>query len=89
MSKKTKTITVEFEGVDFWSRPVYKDVNTIVRYGSVNTLFPDTKIAPNGTKEEINAFFRENIEDLVYFGSSFDCEPNGGMPSHYKLNIID
>ena len=85
--KETKIINIEFEGVDWWSRPVYKDVNTTIRYGSVNVLFPDKTIAPNGTVEEINAYFKENIGELCYFGAEFDCEPNGGMPEHYKLVI--
>lgn len=81
-------IEIKFEGVDYWSRPVYKAIKTKNRYGSTNILFPDRRIAPNDTTEEINAYFKENISELCYFGDSFDCEPMGTTPSG-KLKIID
>ncbi len=84
---KEKTIIIKFVGIDSWNRPVYKDVNTTIYYGSVHTLFPNKNIAPNNTPAEINEYFKKNIEELEYFGVQFDCEPNGGMPAHYKLVI--
>lgn len=89
MAKETKEIYIKFEGVNFWSNPIYKDINTTIRYGSTCTLLPSDKVAPNGTTEEINNYFKENIEELEVFGSSFDAEPLGGMPEHYKLIIQD
>jgi len=85
--KPTKEIFISFEGVNFWGNPIFKDINTTIRYGSTSRLLPSKNVAPNGTVEEINKYFKENIGELEYFGASFDCEPNGGMPPHYKLII--
>jgi len=38
---------------------------------------------------EISKYFKENIEELEYFGSYFGCEPCGGINSDIKLIIID
>lgn len=91
MDKETKEIQIKFEGVDFWSRPVYKDINTTIRYGSTDTLFPNERIAPNKSVKEINNYFKNNIEELVVFGSTFDEDDPLGYfpPKHYKLIIQD
>lgn len=89
MSRETKVIKIQFVGIDWWSRPVYKDIDSSAHYGSVNVLFPNKAIAPNSTPEEINRFFVKNPGQLEYFGHEFDCEPMGGLPSHYKLEIVE
>lgn len=82
--KPLKHINVKFEGFDDWGRPVFKDVDTCIRYGSVDLLGYDR------TKEEIIRTIKEAPEKyLCYFGSTFNCEPNGGMPAHYRINILD
>lgn len=85
MSKKPiKIIDVKFRGIDDWHRPVFKTVDSVIHYGSTDKLFDHwTPIS------EINDWFREHPDQLQYFGTKFNCEPEGGMPSHYKLNIID
>lgn len=91
MSNKVKEINLEFVGVDFWSRPVYKWQDKEVYIGSVDTLLPDDKVAPNGTTEEINAYFREHLDELVLFGTSFDSEedPLGSrINKDIKINIV-
>jgi len=82
-NKPDKHINIKFRGIDDWNRPVFKDVDSCIHYGSTNTLFT------NETPEEINIYIRSNIKELEYFGGSFNCEPHGGIPSNYKLNIID
>ena len=69
---------IKFVEIDYWSRPLYKYINRDIYLGSLNHLLPDKQIAPNGTKEEINDFFRLNPEAFVYFGTEPDCDPNGG-----------
>lgn len=86
---ETKVFDIKFRGIDDWNRPVYKVVDKQVYFGSVNTLFPDKKIAPNNTKEEINSYFKEHTNELELFGSSFNCEPHGGHSVNWKFNIID
>jgi len=82
-------IPIKFKGFDDWSRPVYCNKDLQAYFGSTCTLFPDTKIAPNGTIEEVNAYFKENINELEYFGNGFNCEPHGGLNPKYQLKIID
>ena len=81
-------IALEFIGIDFWSRPVYKVQGKELYVGSIEVLFPDEKIAPNNTVEELNEYFRNNLEDLVVFGSSFDSEEDPlGTPIKKSLTI--
>ncbi len=63
-------VNVKFEGIDYWNRPVFKDIDTKSRYGSVDILCDNEKEA----LEKIKAI------DLCYFGESFDCEPSGSKP---------
>lgn len=90
-------LNIKFKGIDDWSRPVYLHIAESkidgskhkFYFGSTNILFPDKSIAPDNTVEQINVYFKENINQLEYFGRSFNCEPNGGMSPYYQLNIID
>ena len=89
--KQTNTRNITIVRINYWSRPVYKVENMNVYVGSLDTLFPDAKIAPNGSKEEIDAYFKEHIEELVIFGNSFDDDqdPLGTrVKKNIKLNII-
>ena len=36
---KQKIIKVDFEGIDFFNRPIFKDIKSKNRYGDVNNLF--------------------------------------------------
>lgn len=86
-----KVFNITFVGVDYWNRPVYKIEDMDVYIGSTSTLFPDANIAPNGSKEEIDAYFKDNIDELVIFGDSFDDDqdPLGTrIKKEIKLNII-
>ena len=80
---------IKFRGVDDFHRPVFKVIDEAIYFGSTEILVPDTKLFPNGTKEEINQYFRENQNKIELFGSSFNCEPNGGNSPKWKFNIID
>ena len=76
-------INIKFKGVDDWNRPVFKDVDRSVYFGSTNKLFDWSD-----SEEVIVNYFKDNPNVLEYFGSSFNCEPNGGILKHSKLNII-
>jgi len=84
------TIDLKFKGIDFWSRPVYKVVDKNAYIGSVDILFPNRKIAPNNTIEEINEYFRNNLDQLCIFGSTFDEDDPLGTPvkKSIKINIL-
>jgi hypothetical protein len=71
---------VKFLCIDFWNRPVFKDVDSDRLYGSVERLFD------YGTPEEE---VLENIkaEDLLYFGRDIDGDPMGDVPNQ-PLNIV-
>lgn len=88
-NKKVTIYHIKFRGIDDWNRPVYKSINSAIYFGSTSTLFPDPKLAPNNTTEEINNYFRANRDEIEYFGQSFDCEPHGGTSRNWIFNIID
>jgi len=73
---------IRFEGVDSFNRPVFKSIDSNYRFGSVDTLF-----SHSDTEEFIVKYFKNNLEELEYFGRSFGCEPIGGMLSNVKLKI--
>lgn len=71
-------IKVRFLGIDHFNRPVFKDVATQEFYGSVDKLLSRTTTEKE-TLQRIEAI------DLLYFGTSFGCEPFGCEP---KATII-
>lgn len=85
-----KEFNFKFEGVDFWSRPVFKSDINDVRIGSLDILLPNKDVAPNGTVEEISAYFRENTDKLTIFGCTFDeDDPLGDrIGTNIKINIL-
>lgn len=75
-------IQLKLAGVDDWHRPVFKDVNSRYHYG-------DCDGTKTGKPTDVIAYYKENIYRLTYFGTQFNCEPNGGLNKNYKLVIID
>ncbi len=63
-----KPLKIRFVRLDDYGRPVFKGTHSY--YGSVNKVF-----AYNASREEIKESVTE--KDLVYFGESFNCEPDG------------
>jgi len=82
MSNTKTIIHVKFRGIDDFHRAVFKDINSSAYYGDCNATM-------GGKPETVIKFYKENIELLEYFGTSFNCEPNGGLNPNYKLEIID
>ena len=82
MSQHSNNITtVMFYGIDSWNRPVFKDKNTKAFYGSLSKLF-DYSV----TKEEVENNIIES--DLTYFGTFFDCEPDGASVEILKIERL-
>ncbi len=80
---------IKFVGLDDWNRPVFVTVETQRKYyfGDVNKLWKFKELGNNN--ENVNKYYKENIGALEYFGTSFNCEPMGGMPKDTYLEIVD
>jgi hypothetical protein len=81
-------VNIKFKGVDWWGRPVYKVEDKEVYIGSTDTIFPDKEIAPNGTEEEINNYFRNNLDELVIFGTTFNEDDPLGTKIKNTIQLI-
>lgn len=75
---------IKFRGIDFWNRPVFKDIASTSHFGSTNKLFDY-----NAKAKEVTEYFKDNLHELEYFGHDFDCEPNGGISEYWKFKIIN
>ncbi len=85
-----KELILTFYTIDFWGRPVYKVKDMNLHIGSVDTIFPNKTIAPNSTTKEINAYFREHLDELTIFGVHLDDDPLGtNIRKDIKLIIKD
>lgn len=79
-------IYIEFRGIDNYGRPVFKDINSRNHYGSVDILFPNNpNFDKKATGKDICEFFKNHPDKLEYFGTHFNCEPEGGKS---KGNLI-
>jgi hypothetical protein len=65
---------------------IKKISNTIVKNGKKYFIGSATKLFD--TKREIIEYFKANSNELVYFGTKFDCEPDGNRLK-YKIEIED
>lgn len=74
---------IKFRGIDRFGRPIYKVVDKAMYFGSTETLF-----SYNADEETVNKHFKNNTQELEYFGNHFDCEPHGGRPENLTLTII-
>ena len=76
-----KIMKIKFVGIDSWNRPIYKKIDEKIYFGSTETLF--------GYDEELEAqeYIKNNVNELTYFGRSFDCEPMGTHPSNFKIPV--
>jgi hypothetical protein len=64
-------VSVQFEGIDSWGRPVFCQENGSDRYAALDILFH-----PGDSKETV--LQSVTPKDLSYYGRSFDREPVGG-----------
>jgi hypothetical protein len=77
-------LQIKFKGIDSWNRPVFKAIEKTIYFGSVTTLFDYSD-----DSNKIIDYFKNNINELEYFGNKFDCEPNGGMFKGLELKIVE
>lgn len=80
---------IKFAGIDSWNRIVFHTLDKSEYYGSVTTLYPDSKKFPKNTIFDILNYFRHNLSELEYFGTKFDCEPHGGLVDNIEFKILD
>lgn len=78
---------LKFTGIDDWNRPIFTDIDSNVYFGDVNKLWVFQELGVNN--ENVNKYYKDNPDNLEFFGYDFNCEPHGGLPSNFKLNIID
>jgi hypothetical protein len=71
-------VIVDFEGIDDFNRPVFKEIKSKNRYGSVDILFPYWE-----SKESVLKKISE--KDLCFFGTTFGCEPMGTKTKDIKI----
>lgn len=79
-------LIIKFKSIDDYHRPVFKVQNKDFYIGSTQHLF-----SREDSDESIVRFFRTlNLSlELIYFGSRFNHEPNGGDLSKFKITLID
>jgi len=68
--EKQKKVFLRFHGIDYFNRPVFKEINKNSFYGSVDKIYP-------WNNDGVSLISDVKSEDLVYFGNSFGCEPMG------------
>lgn len=69
-------LRIKFKGVDSFNRPIFKSIDRNLYFGSTNQLFSQGD-SPQHIIDNIK------LDELVYFGDRFDCEPDGD-----KLNVF-
>lgn len=77
-------LRLKFVGIDNWNRPVFR--NEKKYYGSVDSLFNDEAEAER-VIERLTIEDNNLHEEIVYFGTYFNCEPMGN-PISETINII-
>lgn len=79
-----KEYNIKFKGIDYWGRPVYKVQELNVYIGDIEKLWSNT------TKEEVDEYYRNHLNQLVIFGNTFDeDDPLGtNIKKDIKLIII-
>ncbi len=71
---------LEYTGVDFWSRPTFKDANGNI-FGNMDILFNG-----NATFEEVNEKVTE--DNIYYFGRDVDDDPIGTKIDATKIVLV-
>ena len=73
-----KTKQVRFVNIDDWNRPVFKQIDAKLYYGSTEKLFPYEE-------SEESVLKTVTAEDLTYFGEKFNCEPMGSQAGDIEI----
>ncbi len=73
-STKPETIKIKFEGIDSFHRVIFRQIDSNNRFGSCDKLY-DSREGIKGITES----------DLLFFGTSFDCEPMGTPAGNVEI----
>lgn len=74
---------LQFVGIDSWNRPIFRSkVRPKMHYGCCEILF-----SCDATEKEVAEKVTE--ADILYFGTSFGCEPEGTTPNAIKIEWND
>lgn len=76
-------VKIKFRGIDNWNRPVYKDIDSPNHYGNVLKLF-----SYDDSKERVDNYHKDHLDELCYFGQHFGCEPMGGLNKEIIFKLI-
>lgn len=83
---KNEILTIQFEGIDFWNRPIFKIEDRNLYMSDVNNLFD-----AGTTKEQIQEFYKDKDlrEHITIHGADIEDDPLGTrVKSNYELRII-
>ena len=72
------TKQIKFLKIDVFNRPIFKQVDAKLYYGSTHRLFPI-----GTTEREVLKTVKE--EDICYFGERFNCEPMGSNAGNIEI----
>lgn len=72
---------LKFECIDYWNRAVFKQVDTELRFGSVDILFDY-----GTTGEQVLEKLTEN--DICFFGVNIDDDPDGRPIKPDRIKLI-
>ena len=76
-----KKVQVYFAGVDYWNRPVFKDINRKRYYCDVFHL-----VNYNATEDEVLGCYKEvGTAGICYKGTDFESEPSG---THAEVELL-
>ena len=85
-----RIVKIQFEGIDNWNRPIFREVSSKNRFGDVNNLFSYNHPNENGKLKNYLKKCKQNPNIyLEWFGTGFGCEPHGGLCYDIKLQIVD
>lgn len=85
--RKEIHFNLRFIGIDDWNRPVFKDIDSELYFGDTNKLWTYKELGEDN--KLVNEYYKNNTDSLIYFGSEFDCEPNGGRADCWKFFIVE
>lgn len=83
---KKETLLIEYKGIDFWNRPIFKIKDRNLFMSDVNNLFDR-----GTTKKQIKEFYKgkDLRNHITIHGADIEDDPIGTrVKSRYELEII-
>ncbi|KAF5080354.1 hypothetical protein DSECCO2_119960 [anaerobic digester metagenome] len=85
--RKEVHFNLRFVGIDDWNRAVFKNIDSELYFGDTNKLWTYKELGEDN--KLVNEYYKNNTNSLIYFGSEFNCEPNGGKADCWKFFIVE